>query len=116
MAYDAGLFALMRDDLAGEPVTEMKMFGGIAFLLGGHMVSGLHKGGAMFRVGAGGIDQALAIPGTAPMMMGERPMTGMIAADDELMADDDRRRALTRLALSVARALPPKVAKPKKPR
>jgi hypothetical protein len=51
MAYDLGLAQLLRDDLVGEKISEKKMFGGLAFLLNGHMVCGLHKGGAMFRVG-----------------------------------------------------------------
>jgi hypothetical protein len=108
MAYDSGLYALMQADLAGQPVVERKMFGGIAFLLNGHMVCGLHKGGAMYRVGKINDAAARAIPGTGPMEFTGRPMTGMLAADDDLMADDSRRSQLTALALSHAASLPPK--------
>ncbi|HEX9859375.1 MAG TPA: TfoX/Sxy family protein, partial [Paracoccaceae bacterium] len=66
MAWDEGLAQLLRDDLAADPaggaVTEKKMFGGLAFLLHGHMVCGIHKGGAMFRVGKPNEAAALAVP------------------------------------------------------
>ena len=109
MAYDKGLAQLMRDDLAGEgTIGERKMFGGIAFMLDGNMVAGVHSGGGMFRVGKERQDRARQIEGTGPMEFTGRPMGGMVAASDELMADDDRRRALMALALENARSLPPK--------
>ncbi len=115
MAWDEGLAQLLRDDLAGRGVVEKKMFGGLAFLLNGHMVCGVHKGGAMFRVGKEHYDQALTIPGITPMMMGDRPMAAMVDASDAAMADDARRGRIMALALSVVNALPPKLAKrPKK--
>ncbi|RBI75144.1 hypothetical protein DQW77_05640 [Roseovarius sp. TE539] len=46
MAYDEGLAEVMRDDLgARDGISEKKMFGGIAFLLNGNMVCGVHGGG-----------------------------------------------------------------------
>ena len=51
MAFDPGLAQLLRDDLAAQPFTEKKMFGGLCFLQGGNMICGLHKGGTMYRVG-----------------------------------------------------------------
>lgn len=108
MPWDEGLAQLMRDDLAGEPVTERKMFGGLAFLLNGHMVCGIHKGGAMFRVGKPNEAAALAVPGASPMMFTGRPMTGMVDCSDEACADDARRARLMALALGFTRALPPK--------
>ena len=116
MAWDEGLAQLLRDDLAGHPVTEKRMFGGLAFLLGGHMVCGVHKGGVMFRVGKENYAAALALPGTGPLEMGGRPMVGMVGADAGLMADEARRRALMAMALAVVTALPPKLAKPAKTR
>lgn len=114
MAYDEGLAQLLRDDLTGESVAEKKMFGGLAFLLGGHMVCGIHKGGAMFRVGKQGYDLALEIPGVAPMMFTGKPMAGMVDCSDEACVDDGKRSRLMSLALQTVRALPPKVAKAKK--
>ncbi|QLQ19480.1 MAG: TfoX/Sxy family protein [Exiguobacterium profundum] len=108
MPWDEGLAQLMRDDLAPHPVTEKKMFGGLAFLLNGHMVCGIHKGGAMFRVGKPNEAAALAVPGASPMMFTGRPMSGMVDCSDEACADDARRGWLMALSLSFVQALPPK--------
>ena len=44
MAYDETLADRIRDALAGEDgVTERKMFGGLAFMVGGHMACGIVK-------------------------------------------------------------------------
>ncbi|MDJ1008682.1 MAG: TfoX/Sxy family protein [Paracoccaceae bacterium] len=109
MAYDEGLAALIRDDLAGlDGVTERKMFGGLCFQLHGHMVGGVHKGGGMMRVGKAREATARAIPGTGPMTFTGRPMAGMVDVSEEALADDTRRGQLLALALENARSLPPK--------
>lgn len=114
MAYDEGLAQLLRDDLLAEPIEEKRMFGGLAFLRHGHMVCGVHKGGAMFRVGKENYAAALAVPGAAPMMFTGKAMVAMVDVSDEAMVDDARRGALMAMALATVRDLPPKVAKPKK--
>lgn len=115
MAYDEGLAQIMRDHLAGERIEEKKMFGGLAFLLNGHMVCGVHKDGAMFRLNKATYDTALTIPGVSAMYMsGDKVMASMVDVSDEVLADDARRGQLMGMALSVVQALPPKVAKPKK--
>lgn len=109
MAYDEGLAQLIRDDLAAEAgITEKKMFGGLCFLMNGHMVAGVHKGGGMFRVGKPNEAAALAVDGAGAMMFTGRPMTGMVDASDDCMTDDARRGKLTALALGFAKTLPPK--------
>ena len=51
MAYDEGLATRIRALLADEPgLTEKRMFGGIAFLLNGHMTVTVSDGGMMVRV------------------------------------------------------------------
>ena len=109
MAYDEGLASLMREALEHAPgYSEKKMFGGLCFLIYGNMVSGVHSVGGMFRVGKENEPEARQIEGTGPMLFTGRPMGGMIAADDDLLADDDRRAALMAIALSHAKSLPPK--------
>lgn len=108
MAWDEGLAQLMRDDLQGEPITERKMFGGLAFLLNGHMVCGIHRGGAMFRVGKQNESAALAVAGASPMMFTGKAMAGMVDCCDEACADDARRGRLMGLALGHVKSLPPK--------
>lgn len=109
MAYDEGLASLLREALENEPgYSEKKMFGGLCFLVYGKMVSGVHSGGGMFRVGKTNEAEARDIPGTGPMLFTGKPMGGMIVADDDLMADDNRRAALMEIALGHAKSLPPK--------
>jgi TfoX/Sxy family transcriptional regulator of competence genes len=114
MAYDPGLAESLRDALAELPITEKKMFGGLAFLLHGHMVCGVHRGGAMVRVGKDGYAEALALQGVTPMMFTGKPMVAMVDVSDEAVADDAVRGRLLDMALATVRALPPKVAKPPK--
>lgn len=109
MAFDQGLAELLRselDDLAG--ITERKMFGGLCFLQYGHMVCGVHKGGAMFRVGKEREAAALAINGARPMDFTGRVMGGFVDVSDDAMADDDARRRWTLMSLENVADLPPK--------
>lgn len=113
MAYDEGMADQMREDLTAlgaDPtrLSERKMFGGLCFQLSGHMICGVHAGGAMFRVGKPAEAAALAIPGAAPLSFTGRKMGGMVEIDDTGFGDDDARRDLTRLALTHAQSLPPK--------
>lgn len=109
MAYDEGLTELMRNDLADMPgITEKRMFGGLAFMLDGNMLCGVHPGGAMYRVGKDNEPFALAIPGARKMEFTGRQMGGFVDVDDDAMADDTRRGRLMDLALDFVRALPAK--------
>lgn len=109
MAFDKGLAALMRDDLADLPgVTEKKMFGGLCFLMNGNMVCGVHPGGGMFRVGKAAEAEALAVEGAKAMTFTGRRMGGMIDVTDLALGDDDRRGAWMRLAIAHAASLPTK--------
>ncbi|SMX24292.1 TfoX/Sxy family protein [Boseongicola aestuarii] len=107
MAYDEGLAELLRGDLADRRgVVEKRMFGGLCFMLNGHMLCGVHKGGGMFRVGKTRQDEALRIDGAGPMAFTGRPMGGMVDVTDEAMADDARRGQLMGLAVENVRSLP----------
>lgn len=108
MAFDEGLAQILRDDLIDEPINERRMFGGLAFLLNGHMVCGVHKGGAMFRVGKSNAVAALALNGVGPMMFTGKPMAGLVDCTDEACVDDARRGALMVMALGYVKTLPPK--------
>ena len=109
MAYDEGLAAMMRDDLADQPgITEKKMFGGLCFLMNGNMVCGVHSGGGMFRVGKAREAEARAIPGAGELTFTGRPMGGMIEVDDEALGDDERRLQWIALAVTNAANLPAK--------
>ena len=109
MAYDAGLAQLMRDDLDGvEGITEKRMFGGLCFMLDGNMLCGVHKGGAMYRVGKENAAAALAIPGAGPMEFTRQRMGGFVDIESDAMADDARRMQWLALARNFVLGLPAK--------
>ncbi len=109
MAYDEGLAELLRDELQDMPgITEKKMFGGLCFLQYGHMLCGVHKGGAMFRIGKSREAAALAIDGARPMDFTGRVMGGFVDVSDEAVADDAARQRWMVMALENVADLPPK--------
>lgn len=110
MAYDEGSAEILRTDLAGETgITEQKMFGGLCFLKDGHMLCGVHKGGAMYRVGKASQEQAMAIPGAVPMAFTGRIMGGFVDVPDPVnFANDTSRAAWLGMALANVASLPPK--------
>jgi len=109
MAFDEGLAAIMREDLAElGGISEKKMFGGLCFLLNGNMVGGIHQNGAMFRIGKEREAEAMAVAGARPMDFTGRVMGGFVDVDDQAFADDERRAVWMRLAVENAASLPPK--------
>jgi hypothetical protein len=71
MALDEDLAENMRAALAGTgAVREVRMFGGLCFMLNGNMVAGTSKHGLLIRAGKDGRSDALARPGTKPMQNG----------------------------------------------
>jgi TfoX/Sxy family transcriptional regulator of competence genes len=110
MAYDEGLAARLRDLLTGEPVIEKQMFGGLAFLLNGHMsVSASGQGGLLVRVDPADSDAFLAEPGVTLMQMGNRaPMDGWLRVAPDALAEDAVLELWVQRGLAFARSLPPK--------
>jgi len=109
MAYDDGMAELMRGALDDTPgISERKMFGGLCFMLNGNMLCGVHAGGGMFRVGKENEAAALAVDGAREMDFTRRRMPGFVEATDALLADDDRRGILIRLALNHVGQMPAK--------
>ena len=110
MAYDEDLANRVRAQLgAEERVTEKEMFGGIAFLLGGHMAVGVSgRGGLMVRVGPDATDEALSLPHARPMDMTGRPMKGWVVVAEDGVQDDADLAAWVERGARFARSLPPK--------
>jgi TfoX/Sxy family transcriptional regulator of competence genes len=110
MAYDEALAARIRKHTAGEPVEEKKMFGGLAFLLGGHMaVAASGQGGLMVRVDPSENATLLEEPGAAPFEMGGRgAMTGWLRVSSDAVTDEDDLARWVKRGLSYAGSLPPK--------
>lgn len=109
MAFDEKLAARIRTALAGESgVVEKKMFGGLAFLFGGHMACGIVGEDLMVRVGPDGHERALAEPHARPMDFTGKPLKGMVYVAPEGVSTAKALRAWIDRALEHARTLPPK--------
>jgi hypothetical protein len=109
MAYDEGMAEMLRGDLADQVrVEEKRMFGGLCFMLKGHMLCGVHQGGGMFRVGKERQAEALEIDGVSEMAFTGRKMGGLVDVTDDVMADDKRRSTLMALAMENVASLPPR--------
>jgi hypothetical protein len=79
MAYDEALATRIRAALAGgTDVTEQRMFGGIAFMVGDRMAVGVVHDDLMVRVGPDAHDEAVVRPHARPMDFTGRPMRGMV--------------------------------------
>jgi len=115
VAYDGELAERIRTLLDGEEqLTEKRMFGGLAFMLAGHMaVAANSKGGLMVRVDPAREDELLARPGAEPMIMRGRPMTGWLRLDAGGL-DDATLESWVGEGVSFVRSLPPKNSLPPK--
>jgi len=110
MAYDEELADRLRELLAGEEaITERKMFGGLAFLLGGHMsVSASGRGGLLVRIDPAETDAAIAQPHAEIAIMGGRPMEGWIRVAPDGASGERELAGWVERSLAYVRTLPPK--------
>jgi TfoX/Sxy family transcriptional regulator of competence genes len=114
MAYDEALAERIRDRLAAVPgVTEMKMFGGLAFLSDGNMTVGVYGDDMLVRMDAAGVDSALKRPGVRVFDMMGRPAKGMVVVAGDHLDDETLDGWIGRSREFVA-TLPPKKPKKKK--
>lgn len=110
--YDEGLAQRIRGALAEQPeLSERKMFGGIAFMLRGHMCCGVMDDRLMVRLGAEQYGAALALPHARPAELGGRPMTGMVIVEAPGLESDAALVAWVDRGVQFASSLPPKEAK-----
>ncbi len=110
MACDEDLANRVRELLAGETaVSEMRMFGGLAFLLHGNMaVAVSSKGGLMLRCDPGEMEALLARSHTAPMAMRGRPAKGWLRVAAGGVRTKRQLEPWVRRGAAFARSLPPK--------
>jgi hypothetical protein len=110
MAYDEDLANRIRELLADERgVVEQKMFGGLAFLIGGHMsVSASGRGGLLLRCEPDETDKLLEKPHAGPFEMRGRVMDGWLMVDDEGLKTKRQLQSWVSRGVAYARSLPPK--------
>jgi len=113
VAYDEDLADRIRELItATHTVTEQKMFGGLAFLIGGNMaIAASGEGGLLVRIDPRESARLIATTNAHEMEMRGRPMTGWL----RVAAPDARtKRQLSTwvtLGARYAASLPPKVPK-----
>jgi hypothetical protein len=110
VAYDEDLAGRVRELIANEPgVVEKRMFGGLAFLLGGNMsVSVSGQGGLLLRCDPAETDALIAKPHVERFEMRGRAMDGWLrVAPDGVKTKRELERWVA-VGVAYARSLPAK--------
>lgn len=98
-------------------ITEKYMFGGLTFLLNGHILAGCKKDGSiLISVGKENHEAAAARPGTTAMVHGGRVMSGFFWVDGDAIEDDEALVDWIRFAEKAVAQRPLRAEKPKKAR
>jgi hypothetical protein len=110
VAYDEDLANRIRELIASEPgVVEKRMFGGLAFLIGGNMsVSVSGQGGLLVRCDPEETGALLRKPHAAAFEMRGRTMDGWLRVDREGLHTKRQLASWVERGVSYARSLPPK--------
>ncbi len=110
MAYDEELAGRIRELLASEPdLSEKKMFGGLAFLVGGNMaVAASGQGGLLVRVDPAESETLVATTNARPMEMRGRAMAGWLRVGAEDVRRQEELERWVERGTTDARSLPPK--------
>ena len=117
MAYDLKLADRIRAALAGrKDVVEKQMFGGIAFMIRGHMSCGVIGSTLMIRIDVADQEAFLREPGARPMDFTGRPMHGFLYVDGPRIATTAALRKWVGRATAHAESKPKKTKKKPSPR
>ncbi|QIG45336.1 TfoX/Sxy family protein [Nocardioides anomalus] len=108
MAYDEELAERVRGVLPPVPVRERRMFGGLAFLVGGHLAVAASGEGLMLRCDPADAERLLAEPGVSRMVMRGRELDGWLRTTAEAVADDAALARWVEVGTTYAGSLPPK--------
>ena len=110
MAYDEELADRIRELVVGESgLTEKKMFGGLAFLIGGNMaVAASGQGGVLVRVNPAQSDELVATTNAHLMEMRGRSMAGWLRLDPQDVRTKRQLAKWVGLGTAYARSLPAK--------
>lgn len=110
MTYDEKLADRIRELLAtDDDVAEKRMFGGLAFLIGGHMsVSASGRGGLLLRCDPEETDALTSRPHVGRFAMRGREMDGWLRVDPEAIETTADLEHWVAIGVDYARSLPPK--------
>jgi hypothetical protein len=94
---------------ADEGLTERPMFGGLAFLVNGHLaVSASSQGGLLVRIDPAATESLAGEPHVSRFRMRGRDMDGWLHVESEAVKTDAQLRRWVSRGIEYARALPPK--------
>lgn len=111
MAYDEGLAERVREILDGRTdVSEKAMFGGIAFMVRGHMCLGIVRDDLMVRVGPEAYEELLRQPHARRMDFTGRPMKGFVYVASAGLEMDSALQRWVGYGLRYAASLPAKAS------
>lgn len=107
MAYDEVLAARIREHIGPDPeLTEKKMFGGLAFLIRGHMaISASGQGGVLVHVPPARSDDLVATTRATIAVMRGREMPGWLRVSAEHLTTDDELSPWVEIGIDHARSL-----------
>jgi TfoX/Sxy family transcriptional regulator of competence genes len=110
VAYDEDLADRIRELVGAEAqLTEKKMFGGLAFLIGGNMaIAASGQGGVLVRVDPDESDTLVAKTAAYPMEMRGRQMQGWLRVDSDDVRTKRELAAWVKRGVTYARSLPAK--------
>jgi len=109
MAFDENLAERLRLLFRGKyKVTEKKMFGGLAFMVNGHMCCGIVATDLVVRVGPDALEYALKRPHTRPMDFTGRPMKGFVYVGPGGYHSDRDLKSWTKIGLDFVLSQSPK--------
>lgn len=107
MAYEEEYAERVRALLDGEPgITEKRMFGGLAFLVDGHMALAISgRGLLMIRADESTQERLLDRPGVEQTIMRQRPMRNWLDIDETVTGNEAELASLVRGAVAHVRTL-----------
>jgi TfoX/Sxy family transcriptional regulator of competence genes len=110
MAYDEETANRIRELVQSEDgLSEMRMFGGLAFLINGNMaVAASGKGGLLLRCDPAETETLVGQPDAARFEMRGKEMDGWLRIDEPAIKTDKGLRRWVRVGVGYARSLPPK--------
>ena len=109
MAFDESLADRIRKGLGRKKgIEEKKMFGGLCFMLNGHMLVGVWKDSMIVRLGQEQEDDALLEPHAKKMDITGKPMKGWIMVAPAGVTDEAAVKAWIQRAVKFAGKLPAK--------
>ena len=108
MPYDPGLAERLNEILGSSDLEEIKMFGGLGYLLNGNMCIGIYKEFLIVRVGVETAEEILQEPHVLPMDITGSAMSGWAKIAPQGIAEDEALKKHCGLALDFVRTLPEK--------